>query len=292
MADISTAFVKKYEANIALLVQQMESAFMDKVTIKQITPGQKLYIDYVGTFTPTKITSRNADTPISIADHSRRRIVAETFVTATLIDQWDAERMLSDPAGIYLQGFRAGFKRKIDTILGTQAVGTSYSVESEDETETAITLPASQKVAESGTVGMTLEKIRNALLIFNENDVDPEEAKWLALSPQALYDLQGEPELTLAEQNALRVINDGKIEKAFGFNLVMSNRIPISAGLIRSNFAWTRNGIGLGMIYDIKTELSKRPDKNNNVQPWMSMDFGVTRLQEKLVVEVQGYEAA
>jgi len=292
MSDITTAFVKKFEANIQLTVQQLESYFQDKVTIKQISPGAKLYMDYIGEFTPQLVTGRNSDTPCLIPDHSRRRINARTFVSSTLIDPPDAERMLSDPASQYMIGFRAGFKRKIDIDIAAAAIGDSYSVVGEDLTETAIPLPATQIVAETGTVGMTLQKVRQALLIFNRNDVPEDEPKWLALSAQAIYDLQGEVELTEAEQGALKIITTGKVAEVFGFKVVMSNRLAISAGLIRSNFAWVRSGLGLGMIYDIKTKLTTRDDKNHAVQPWMSMDFGATRLQEKLVVELRSYESA
>jgi len=292
MSDITTAFVKKFEANIQLTVQQLESYFQDKVTIKQISPGAKLYMDYIGEFTPQLVTGRNSDTPCLIPDHSRRRINARTFVSATLIDPPDAERMLSDPASQYMIGFRAGFKRKIDIDIAAAAIGDSYSVVGEDLTETAIPLPATQIVAETGTVGMTMQKVRQALLIFNRNDVPVDEPKWLALSAQAIYDLQGEVELTEAEQGALKIITTGKVAEVFGFKVVMSNRLAISAGLIRSNFAWVRSGLGLGMIYDIKTKLTTRDDKNHAVQPWMSMDFGATRLQEKLVVELRSYESA
>lgn len=292
MADITTAFVKKFEANIQLTVQQLESYFQDKVTIKQISPGAKLYMDYIGEFTPQLIVGRNSDTPCLIPDHSRRRINARTFVSSTLIDPPDAERALSDPASQYMTGFRAGFMRKIDIDLAAAAIGNAYSVVGEDLTETAVPLPATQIVSEAGTVGMTLQKIRHALLMFNRNDVPTEEPKWLALSAQAIYDLQGEVELTEAEQGALKIITSGEVAKVFGFKTVMSNRLAISAGLIRSNFAWVRSGLGLGMIYDIKTKLTTRDDKNHAVQPWMSMDFGATRLQEKLVVEIQSYETA
>jgi hypothetical protein len=137
---------------------------------------------------------------------------------------------------------------------------------------------------------MTLQKVREALKILNTNDVALITPKFMALSPQAIYDLQGEPELTDAESMALKVIQEGKIDRAFGFNLVMSNRLSIASN-IRSNFAWTQDGIGLGLIQDLETSLTIRNDKNMARQPYMSMDFGATRLQEKLVVEVQGYEA-
>jgi hypothetical protein len=70
----------------------------------------------------------------------------------------------------------------------------------------------------------------------------------------------------------------------------MSNRLSTTSN-ITSNIAWTQDGIGLGFVQDLQTDLSIRYDKNLSRQAWMSMDFGATRLQEKLVVEIQAYAA-
>lgn len=285
----SVAFQKQYEAVFRLLVQQEASKFENKVWVYPMSAA-KAYVNFVGSLNIQKRAAQHAPTIYQDAPHSKRRIIAETWdVPAILIDQPDQVRMIADPASIYARAQRAAIKRKIDQQLMAAAIGTAYSAD-EDEAEAAVVLPATQKITEAGTVGLTLAKITQALEIFHTNDVDPDVEKWFALSPKGLTDLLNEPELTVAEQNALRMVNEGKIEFVRGFRMVLSNQLPITSN-IRSNVAWIREGLCLGMIYDVKARAEENMNYNYSTQVWASIDFGTTRMQEKFVVEVQSYEA-
>jgi len=285
----SVAFQKQYEAAFRLLVQQEASKFQDKVWVYPMS-ANKAYVNYVGTLSVVKRTGRNAPTVFQDAAHTKRRIISETWdVPAILIDEPDQIRMVADPASIYARAQRAAVRRKMDSLIMTAAIGTAYSAD-EDETESPITLPASQKITESGTVGLTLQKITQALEKFHNNDVDPDVEKWLAISPKGLTDLLNEPELTIAEQNALQMVNEGKIQRVRGFNLVLSNQLSITSN-IRSNVAWVREGICLGIIYDIRARAEENMNYNYATQVWASFDAQATRMQETLVVEIQSYEA-
>lgn len=285
----SIAFRKQYEAAFRLLVQQEASKFSDKVWVYPMS-SNKAYVNFVGSLNVVKRTGRNAPTVFQDAAHTKRRIIAETWdVPAILIDEPDQIRMIADPASIYARAQRAAIRRKYDNLIMAAAIGNAYSAD-EDDTETAVPLPATQKILETGTVGLTLQKITQALEIFHTNDVDPDVEKWMALSPKGLTDLLNEPELTIAEQNALRMVNEGKVERVRGFNMVLSNQLAI-AGNIRSNVAWVQEGICLGVIYDIKARAEENMNYNYSTQVWASFDAQATRMQEKLVVEIQSYEA-
>jgi len=285
----SVAFQKQYEENFRLLVQQEASKFKDKVWVYNMT-ANKAYVNYVGPLSVVKRTGRNAPTVFQDAAHTKRRIISETWdVPAILIDEPDQIRMISDPASIYARAQRAAVKRHLDRLCMMAAVGTAYSAD-EDESESPVTLPASQKITESGTVGLTLQKITQALEIFHNNDVDPDIEKWLAISPKGLTSLLNEPELTIAEQNALQMVNEGKVQRIRGFNIILSNQLNLTS-YIRSNVAWVREGICLGMIYDVKARVEENMNYNYATQVWASFDAQATRMEEKLVVEIQSYEA-
>ena len=290
--SIPTSFIKTYEQNIQLLVQQLETQFRDKVFVKPLS-GQKHYVDFIGTATPAKRTASAAPTVHTNIAHSRSRIMPETYDLATLVDRNDIMRMGTDPTNDYMKAFRAGYNRFIDETILAQAIGSRYAVTTDDETETATALGAGQTVAETGTAIMSLAKIRSALKIFNANDVPPEEEKMLALSPQAIDDLLNEPEVidSQATMIALNAIQDGKIMKLFGFNIYMTNRLAAAAANIRGHVAWVKNGVCLGIMKDIESRVTEESQFNFSVQLWMSMDFGVTRMQEKQVVLIQSYEA-
>jgi hypothetical protein len=293
MADYSipTSFIKTYEQNIQLLVQQLETQFRDKVLVKPLT-GQKHYVDFIGTASPAKRLASAAPTVHTNVAHSRSRIMPETYDLATLVDRNDILRMGTDPTNDYMKAFRAGYNRFIDEMILSQAIGTRYAVSTDDETETAISLGSDQIVAETGTGTMSLAKIRAALKIFNLNDIPPEEEKMLALTPQAIDNLLNEPEVVDSQANiiALNSIQDGKIARLFGFNIYMTNRLPAPVSNIQSHVAWVKNGVCLGIMKDIESRVTEESQFNFAIQLWMSMDFGVTRLQEKQVVLIQSYQ--
>jgi hypothetical protein len=294
MADYSipTSFIKTYESNIQLLVQQLETQFRDKVFVKPLS-GQKHYVDFIGTATPAKRLASAAPTVHTNLAHSRSRIMPETYDLSTLVDRNDILRMGTDPSNDYLKAFRAGYNRLIDQLILSQAIGSRYAVTTDDETETVTALGAGQTVAEAGTAIMSLAKLRAALQIFNENDVPPEEEKMLGMTPQAITDLLNEPEVIDSQANvvALNAIQEGKIMKLFGFNIFMTNRLPAATANIQDHVAWVRNGVCLGIMKDIESRMSEESQYNYAIQLWMSMDFGVTRMQEKQVVKIQTYEA-
>ena len=291
---LTNAFIKTYSDNIRLLTQQMVNQFRDKVQIHNIV-GQKYYVDYVGTSNPVKRAGSTAPTAHSSMAHTRRRIMSDTYDDAKLVDRNDIFRMGTDPTNPYMQAMKAGYERLMDTILMSAALGTAISVAgaadgSNDETESNIALPAAQILTESGTVGMTAQKIKNALKIFNLNDVPQDEGKYLALSPYGIDDLLNEPDMSLADREALNIIRTGQIKQAFGFTCLMTNRLPVAVANIRQSVAWTRAALCLGLTEDVKSKVTEESQFNFAIQLWMSMDLGATRMEEKLVVAVQGYE--
>ena len=288
--SLPTAFIKTYDANIRLLVQQTRNKFRDKVTIENLV-GQKYYVDFIGTLKPTKRASAVAPTTHVNVDHTRRRISAETFDLGIIVDRNEILRMGTDPTNKYMQAMRAAYERDMDSAILSQAIGNAIAVVGADETESNVALPATQLVAETGTVGGTAQKIKDALKIFNLNDVEQDQTKYLAISPYFLDDLLGEPDMSLADREALNIIRTGQINNAFGFTVLMTNRLADAVANIRTMVAWTQEGLCLGIQSDVESRITIESQFNFAVQMWMSMDYGATRLQEKLVVGVQSYES-
>ena len=291
---LTNAFIKTYSDNIRLLTQQMVNQFRDKVIIHNIV-GQKYYVDYVGTSKPKKRAGSTAPTAHSTMAHSRRRIMSDTFDDSKLVDRNDIMRMGTDPTNPYMQAMKAGYERLMDEILMTAALGTAISVSgsadgSNDESETNVTFPSTQIVSESGTIGGTAQKLKDTLLKFNVNDVPQDEKKFLAFSPYFLNDLLSEPDMSLADREALNIIRTGSIKEAFGFTCLMTNRLPAAVANIRSAVAWTRAGLTLGITEEVLSRVTEESQFHFAIQLWMSMDLGATRMEEKLVVAVQSYE--
>jgi len=91
--EITTAFVKQYSANVALLSQQKGSRFRSAVR-EESQRGEHGFYDQIGSTTARKRTERHGDTPLISTPHSRRRVSLVDYDWADLIDDMDKVKML------------------------------------------------------------------------------------------------------------------------------------------------------------------------------------------------------
>ena len=99
-AQVTTAFVQQYSANVQMLSQQMGSRLREAVRIENVV-GQNAFIDQIGKATAQLRTSRHSDTPQMDTPHQRRRLSLASYEYADLIDDQDKVRMLIDPTSTY-----------------------------------------------------------------------------------------------------------------------------------------------------------------------------------------------
>lgn len=298
MSDqVTTSFVRQFTDGMRLVAQQMISELRSKVTIEPVQ-GNVAYVDYIGVApTPTAQASLIQATNLQEIPHSRRAIMGMPYPLAVPISKQALSRLKQDPTGTYVQTMRASFERLCDRMLMAAAIGTAISVSTEELTPANIILPvATQKVVESGTLGMTKSKIIAALTRFNLNHKDKSE-KFLALSPQAIEDLMLDLDVNEVQAEALDLIRTGNLvsKPLWGFNVSMSTELPRSVAEgspgIRSNVAWVKEGLCLGINEDITVDIGPRRDLNNLMQILMTVDQGATRMQETDVFEIQAYES-
>lgn len=281
---------RQYAEYFELTVRQMLNYFRSKVDVKPFQ-GISCYFDYLGEFTPRKRQGSGADTYLHDKAFSRRICVASTYDLATLLDKADLRRMTSDPTSPIMEAFKAGFESLTDRIILAAAIADAWAVSTEDETKASVSLPAGQIITETGTVGMTFAKLLDAMTILNKNKAPRNWPRNMAISAQGLRDLLEDPEVTLADELALKAIQEGETKRLAGFDLYMSEETPLNSTThIRSNVAWVKGGIGLGISEEYETDVGPRRDKNLSKQVFGSMDLGATRKQEKLVVEVRAYD--
>jgi hypothetical protein len=290
MADqITTAFVRQFSDNFKLTAQQLETALRAIVTVETNIKDKK-YIDYVGvTGEPEAQTALVQDANLQEVPHSRRLVVTLPYVKTVPIPLMAELRTLADPTNSYQVSIKAAFERFMEKKLFLAAIGNSISVSTAELTEQVIALPSTQKVEETGTLGMTAGKIIASLTRFNLNNRDKSE-KFLRLSPLAIEDLMLDLDVTYPQQQALDMIRTGKLASLWGYNVEMSTQLP-KTGNIRSAVAWCKEGLALGFNQDFSAEIQPRYDKVNLRQIAATIDFGCTRLQETDVFEIQHYES-
>ena len=99
MADpIPVWFVRQFQDEIFVLVQQEESRLMSYVRQKPIV-GSKMYFDRLGPVEVIKKTQRFQPTIISDAPNSRREVSIQDYTQTLGLDKQDRIRLLVDPTG-------------------------------------------------------------------------------------------------------------------------------------------------------------------------------------------------
>jgi len=284
--QITTAFVEQYSSNIQMLSQQKGSLLRDKVRVESVT-GKNAFFDQVGSVTASVRSTRHADTPQSDTPHSRRRVSLVDYEFADLIDDLDKVRMLVDPTSTYALAAAYAMGRAMDDAIITAATG---SADTGVAGGTAVTLPSSQIIAEAGTTGMTIAKLREAKEIIDLADVDPSLPRHIIVSPKQITDLLGTTEVTSSDFNTVKALAQGDINTFLGFNFIVSNRLAV-ASQIRDCIAFVSDGIGLAIGKDSTARIDERADKGYATQVYYSAAFGATRMEEDKVVKIQAYEA-
>jgi hypothetical protein len=284
--EITKAFVEQYSSNIQMLSQQKGSLLRDKVRLESVT-GKNAFFDQIGSVTATVRSTRHSDTPQADTPHSRRRVSLVDYEFADLVDDLDKVRMLVDPTSSYAQAAAYAMGRAMDDAIITAATG---SADTGVAGGTAVTLPAGQIIAETGTTGMTIAKLREAKEIIDLADVDPSLPRHIIVSPKQISDLLGTTEVSSSDFNTVKALAQGDINTFLGFNFVVSNRLAV-ASQIRDCIAFVGDGIALAVGKDSTARIDERSDKGYATQVYYSAAFGATRMEEEKVVKIQAYEA-
>ena len=285
-SNITTAFVQQYSANVQMLSQQMGSLLRDKVRVESVV-GKNAFFDQVGSVTAQLKVSRHSDTPQIDTPHSRRRVSLADYEFADLIDQQDKVRLLIDPTSSYAQAAAMAMGRAMDDVIITAALGTSFTGETGS---TSTSLPAAQKIAEAGTDGLTIAKLRTAKEKFDLASVDPSIQRYMIVSPRQITDLLGTTSVTSSDFNTVKALVQGEVDSFMGFKFITSNRLSIESSK-RKCIAFASDGIALGVGKDVSARIDERADKSYATQVYYCMSIGATRMEEEKVVEVKCHEA-
>lgn len=291
--DIPEFFPTEFSTNWQHLVQQKISKLREFLSIDTIRGKEKKY-NQIAPVEMTQITSRAAETNVSDTEMAHRWIRPLQYEKADLLDEWDSELLgeIALPQSELVMNHAAAYARAIDKIALAAATGNA-STGSTGTTATA--LPAGQKVAvdyvESGVAansGLTIAKLRRAKFILDDNQVEEDDQRILALGAAQLQDLLRTTEVTSADYNTVRALVAGQIDTFLGFRfrLVDKSFFAYNAGTgVRSIVAYTKSGLKLADS-GRRVHVDIRPDRSHSLQIRTVASLGAVRMEEKKVVEI------
>jgi len=284
MADTNNAiYVQSYGKNIMQLAQQKYSKLLNTVYRKPNVTGKTFFQDQIGEWSMSTKAGRNAATPSSDPNLSRRMATMVDYHDAVLLDRGDSLRSLADPKSAYSIAAAQSIGRKIDDVIIAAATGTAKSGET-GSTDVTLT-----NTVVSTNTGLTFAKVTETKRTFDEADVDMDD-RFFIVSPQALEDLLSVEQATSADYNAVKALVRGEIDTWMGFKWITSTRLN-SASSTRDCIAFQRYGICLGMLDMPYIRTSERDDLSYSWQIYYEINLGAVRLEEDKVIKVEVIES-
>ncbi|GAT35615.1 hypothetical protein TSACC_3686 [Terrimicrobium sacchariphilum] len=288
LRSIPEHYVTAYATNWEHLSSQMISRLKGQVAFDTVEGKEKSY-SKIGGVQFQRITERAGATRIQDITTSKRWLRPYPFDAAHYEDEWD-EKFLGDvskPDSDVLVEHSAAYGRLADQIILEAAVGTAYTGEIG---MTPITLPASQTIAvdfvrtgSAANSGLTLDKLRRAKRILDDNEVPDDEQRTIAVTSAQIEDLLRYTEVTSKDYNIVQALVDGTLNKFLGFEFkrVSSDIVPKS-GNIRSVVFWSRRGIKLSDSGK-QSHMDILPTQSHCLQIRSVGLLGATRDEEKKV---------
>jgi hypothetical protein len=285
--QVTTAFVEQYKANVYHLTQQKGSKLRRAVRTESVT-GKNAYFEQLGSTSARQRTSRHSDTPRMDTPHSRRRVSLNDYDWADLVDGEDQIRMLIDPTSPYAEAASMAMGRAIDDAIVAAADGTAYtgvdgSTSTAFDTNMIVDVQTVWPGVSAADTGLNVAKLIAASKLLGQNDVDPDEEKFLIPNARQISSLLKDEKLSSHDYNVVKPLVEGQISKYMGFTIIPCNRIGVDSNSDDKVLFFAKGGLLLGLGKDITTKITDRPDKNYATQVFASMTIGATRMEEARV---------
>jgi hypothetical protein len=289
MTEVQGHFIKTFEANSIYLVQQRYSKFRSRVTEKTPGPTDKHSFRTVakraGALNDRANVGLNAGKrPATVFEdtiYGERGVQATSRNTADSFSKPDLNRMLEDTSSILYTQMTAQMARKFDSVIEaafyaqvTDAAGGTYD----------FGVSGTNPTVGDGAAGISLPLVLQLLEAFNLDDVDPDEEKFLAVTPKAVTALLQEQKYTSTDYANAHALMAGKLVESWcGFTWVMSNLLTGPQAGQKYHPAWTRDAMGLLVLEDVTFESGKSPMNNFDTIVQLRADFGAVRIQDEKV---------
>lgn len=257
---------------------------------KQASP-----IQYIGAIQMQAPAGRFAPLNRQDVDFTRRWVFPVDKEATQMIDTFDKLRLLQDPTSQYVSEASAAVAREWDdriiaSAFADASIGTDAgSLSTETWASFSSAWEISDSFGSSASSGLTVAKMIEAKRVMRKAQVpiDREALTWVTNS-QGESDLLNQVQVVSSDFNGDRpVLTDGKVTRFMGFDIIYSERLS-SASNIRSNMAFVKSGLYLGIWKDVYNDVSQRKDLSSQpYQLYTSMTVGATRLEPGRLLKVK-----
>lgn len=280
---VNVAHVQQFNANVEMILQQLDSRFRGKVNEKSDYVGkQATVVDQIGKVEMVQKTVRNGPVTFANVPHTRRWVMPTDYNLADAVDSTDKLRTLWDPTGYYAEEFRSAARRRIDATIYDAFFANAYTGENGTSTTS---FPTSTQQIVSGSVGLTVAKLRTAREKLRAAEVPEDEPLFCGITAVDETALMNEIQIINLDYNTRPVLVEGKVTSFMGFNFVHYESVA-TASSERRLPVWAKSGMHLAIWKDVVVDVGIRRDLGTTMQVFAEMTIGATRTQELKVVEI------
>lgn len=290
---IDQSFVDQFSTNVHMLAEQRMSRLLRTIMREDEVTGESFTVERIGATTGGNtaqdpagaahpINERHGETPLDNTPHTRRWGFLADYDVADLIDRQDRVRMLIDPDSAYTMKHAGTMGRTIDDIVFAALGG---SVAEGRQGTTIVPYDTSNQQVASGSVGLTVAKIRRAKKILDKSEVDPFYKRYFVTSADGIDELLEDDKISSSDYNNVKALVRGEVDTFLGFEFVRSERVPL-VGAERGDFAYVQPAVRFAMPKPPSSISADRPDRRHAKQIYTCMTAGAVRAEDVMVVRV------
>jgi len=264
--------------------------------------GDTMYVERIGPKDAQLRGARHGETPISDAEHSRRKLsMADYIVPADLIDKPDKLKLLIDPQSVYTQNQVFSLKRAIDDVIIAALFGAAYGGHTGATTINFHDVGESRLVESSGVIcaagsdfsnttetGLTIAKLLTCKELLDNAEIDDERPRYFVTNPHNINQLLNLTEVKNSDYNTVKALAQGQIDSYMGFKFIKSTRFPADdtdTGATKCA-AFAQNAIVLAIAEEPSVSVSVRNDLCDSIQVFSTLSIGATRVEGPAVVGI------
>ena len=275
---IDNVYIQTFENIVRHLAQQKQARLRMCVDERGVS-SEKHNWERMGQNTAVEKTSARQATPENDSPWSRRVSIAKTWNVGDTVEQEDPIQMLVDPQSNIAYSLAMAMKRAQDDSIIAAATGNSL-----DGAGSPVAFPGGQVVG-TGIAVFSFDGVTEVYEKFMENDIDPEETKYMIIGPVQLRKMQQLTEYTSSDYvNIKTLATSGFVRSWMGFDWIVSTRLLAPGAGEISCLAMTKRAIGLQMNRDIAVRVAEDPSISFAWRVYCYGTWGATRVEDEQIV--------
>jgi len=257
--SIGDVLITKFSDSIYERAQQIQARTRQCADIVQVQ-AENMYFPRIASFEASLLNTRFPEIQPADVLWDNRVMQTNRIGVAVFVDQWDVERMLSDPQSELAKRAGEALEREFDRIYIGALNATVYTGRTG---ATQVTAATDGVLTTDATAGLTYEVLLQISANYQSNEVGIEtmDEKFLLISEQEHQQLMKEGTLISGDFTRQYVVEDGYMIQAMDFKIIRfgSNvtipMMPVS-GTTRTCFSVVKGGVKVGITdaWDVRQE--------------------------------------